>query len=143
MAQSTPTKVDLLPWVSFYHDLQLMIVRPRGVLDVPQVEKAVAMLELAEEHADKPFNRFTDLSHIDAVDLSFEFVFRISLHRRLFYSGHAPVKSAFYVTNEETTHVARTHALLTDHSPLHVKVFTEPEDAASWLGVSVGQLAQC
>jgi len=141
MAQSSPTKVDLLPWLSFHHDLQLMILHPRGVLDAAQVEKAVAMLELAEEHADKPFNRFTDLSHIDAVDLSFEFVFRVSLHRRLSYADHPPVKSAFYVTNEETAHVAKTHALLTDHSPLYVRVFTEPDPAANWLGVSVGQLA--
>jgi hypothetical protein len=34
----------------------------------------------------------------------------------------------------------RTHAIMTDHSPLQVKMFEEREAAATWLGVSINSL---
>src|SRR5213079_542814 len=51
-----------------------------------------------------------------------------------------PVKTAFYVTSPDTTHYAKLHAMLTDHSPLHVSLFTERDAAAKWLGVPVEAL---
>ena len=42
-------KLKLLPWVSFHHDLHLMIFRPRGIVDEPHIEKTVAMLEQVEQ----------------------------------------------------------------------------------------------
>jgi len=33
------------------------------------------------------------------------------------------------------------HAMLTDHSPLHVSLFTERAPAAKWLGVPIEALA--
>ena len=127
-------------WVSFHHDHRLMVFRPLGVLDEPEVEKTVAMLEQLEKEADQPFNRFSDLSKLDAIDLSFEFIFRISLHRRLIYSKHPPVRSAFYVTSPATARVVRAHAILTDRSPLKVKSFKDMVSAAKWLGVPVEEL---
>ena len=132
--------MKLLPWVSFHHDHRLMVLRPLGVLDEPQVEKTVAMLEQLEKEADQPFNRFSDLSKLDAIDLSFEFIFRISLHRRLTYSKHPPVRSAFYVTSPATARVVRAHAILTERSPLMVKSFKDVVSAAKWLGVPVEEL---
>ena len=126
--------------ILFQQDLHLMVYRPRGILGEKDVETIVAELEHLEDAADQPFYRYTDLSKIDAVDLRFEFIFRISLHRRRVYAKHPPTKSAFLVTSPATTRVARTHAILSDHSPLRVKLFKEIEPAAKWLGVSTEDL---
>ena len=67
--------MKLLPWTSFHHDLRLMVFRPRGILDEPQVEKVIAMLEKAEAEADRPFNRYSNLSKLDAVDLRMGLLF--------------------------------------------------------------------
>lgn len=133
-------RIRLPSGVSFRDDLRLMVWQPHGILDEPQVEKVISALERAEDEAEHPFNRYTDLSKIDAIDLDFGYIFRISLYRRLVYAKRSPVKSAFYVTNKATSHIASTHAMLTNHSPLSVKLFTELEAAAKWLGVAVDDL---
>lgn len=133
-------KLKLLPWVSFHHDIHLMIFRPRGILDEAHVEKTVAMLDRLEKDADKPFDRFNDLSKIDAVDLSFDFIFHISLHRRLTYAKFPPVKSAFLATSPATARITKTHIMLTDFSPLRVKMFKQIDAAAKWLEHSVEEL---
>src|SRR6186713_1580912 len=124
----------------FHHDLHLMIFRPRGILTKKRVDKDIAFLELAEDKAQRPFNRFTDLSEADVTRLQFQDVFKISLHRRLKYKKGPSVKSAFYVTDEEAARIVKTHALLTNYSPLVVKMFEEFPAAAKWLGVSVEDL---
>ena len=129
-------KLKLPPNVLFHHDLRLMVWRPRGVLSEKQVKPIVAFLEAAEERADKPFNRFADLSKLDAIDLNFHFVFHVSLHRRLVYAKHPPVKSAFYVTSQAVARIVRIHAIMTDRSPLKVSLFEDLAEAAEWLGVS-------
>jgi hypothetical protein len=126
--------------VLFRKELSLMVWKPHGVLDQALVNEIVAFVEAAEERVEKPFNRFIDLSALDAVDLNFNFVFHIALHRRLAFESHPPVKTAFYVTSPDTTHYAKLHAMLTDHSPLHVSLFTERAAAAKWLGVPVEAL---
>ena len=116
-------KMKLLPWVMFHHDIRLMVFRPKGVVDEPHIEKTIAMLEGVEEKADQPFDRYTDLSRLDAIDLSFKFIFRVSLHRRISYGKNPPVKSAFYVTSAATARVAKIHIMLTEHSALKVRMF--------------------
>ena len=133
-------KPRLPRWLAFHHDLHLMVSRPRGIIDEARIEEVVAALEQFENADHHPFNRYTDLSQIDAVDLHFKFIFHISLHRRLVYAKYPPVKSAFYVTSPATAHIVKMHAILTDHSPLRVKLFKEEEAAAKWLGVSVEEL---
>ena len=133
-------KTRLLPWVSFKHDLRLMIYRPHGVLNETELKKTVAMLEEVEKEDEAPFNRYSDLSQLDAVDLPLESLLRISLHRRLSYEKHPPVKSAFFVTSPATAQIVRTHAILTEHTPLQVKMFEQVEPAASWLGVEISDL---
>jgi len=50
-------------------------------------------------------------------------------------------KTAFYVTSPDTAHYPKLHAMLTDHSPLHVSLFTERAAAAKWLGVPLEALS--
>src|SRR5881227_616191 len=109
-----------------------MVWKPHGILDQALVNEIVAFVEAAEERAQKPFNRFADLSALDAVDLNFRFVFDVALHRRLAYAPNPPIKSAFYVTSPATTHYIKLHKLLTDHSPIGVSLFTEQGEAAKW-----------
>jgi hypothetical protein len=128
-------KFEFLSGVSFHSDLSLFVWQPRGILDEPHVEQLISHLEEAEDNAGRPFNRYTDLSKLDAVDLSFDYVFRVSLYRRVAYLERAIVKSAFYAVDRDTARLALTHAAVTDGSPLKVKLFLRKSAAAEWLGV--------
>ena len=121
--------------VLFRKELSLILWRPRGILDQRLVNEIVAFIETAERRANKPFNRFSDLSALDMVDLNFKFVFHIALHRRLSAAPKPAVKSAFYVTSPATKHYVKLHGMLTDYSPLDVSLFTDRAAAAEWLGV--------
>ncbi len=116
-------------------DQSLILWNPRGILDEATVNKVVAFIEAVERRNQQPLNRFADLSALDAVDLNFKFVFYVALGRRLSVKNKPAVKSAFYVTSSATAHYARLHAMLTDHSPLEVSLFTDRAAAAKWLGV--------
>jgi hypothetical protein len=117
-----------------------MIYRPRGILSEDKVATILEFLEQAENKAVRPFNRFTDLSKLDALDLDFKTMIRVSLHRRLFYAQFPPIKSAFYVTSPAAARVVKVHVILTDHSPLVVKMFKELIAAAKWLDVALNTL---
>src|SRR5213079_2117460 len=136
-AHSDRTNVmKLPPDVECVEAPSLFIWRPRGVLNEGLVNNIVVFVREQEESSGRPFNRFTDLSALDAVDLNFDYVFRIALYRRLSYAG-GKVKSAFYVASSDAEHYAKLHALLTDHSPLQVSIFTDRAAAAKWLDVPV------
>jgi hypothetical protein len=122
--------------VTFRSDLRLMIFRPRGVLNEEYLAAIVSFLENEEDRAEQPFNRFTDLSELDAIDLTLKSVINVSLHRRLTYARRPPVRSAFYTPNQATAKIIRVHELVTENSPLQVEMFTEIGKAAEWLGVS-------
>ena len=128
-------KIAIPESVQFHPDVHLMIFRHRGILDEESINQIVGFVEQEEIRADRPFNRFADLSQLDAVELDFSFIFRISLYRRLAYGNRAPVKSAFYVTSPATARIVRIHALMTDHSPLRVAMFHDVGEAAKWLEV--------
>jgi hypothetical protein len=132
--------MELPPDVDYIEDANLFIWRPRGVLNEGLVNNIIVFVREQEEALGRPFNRFTDLSAVDAVDLNFDYVFHIALYRRLSYAG-SKVKSAFYVSSSDAAHYAKLHALVTGYSRLQVQVFTELEAAAKWLGVPVESLA--
>ena len=123
--------------VAWWPDLHLFVWKPRGVLDEKAVNRIIRFIGNQEIALETPFNRFTDLSVLDAVELNFKFVFHVALYRRLSYMGRPPVKSAFFVTNPEAKHFVKLHLVLTDHSPLRVAVFEKPEAAAKWLEAPV------
>jgi hypothetical protein len=132
--------MKLPPDVECVEAASLFIWRPRGVLNEGLVNNIVVFVREQEESFGRSFNRFTDLSALDAVDLNFDYVFHIALYRRLSYAG-GKVKSAFYVSSSDAAHYAKLHALVTGYSRLQVQVFTELEAAAKWLGVPVESLA--
>jgi hypothetical protein len=130
------TVMNLPAGVECLQDASLLIWRPRGVLDEALVNKILAFVVDQEGKFGRSFNRFTDMAALDAVDLTFKYVFHVALYRRLSRAGRAAVKSAFLVTDPTMARYVKLHALMTDHSPLKVAMFEEYEAAAKWLDVS-------
>lgn len=132
--------MKLPPDVEFHDDIRLLIYRPRGVIDEAAVQRVVGVLEELEEKLQKPFNRFSDTLEAHDVELNFKYVIQVSLCRRLSYAGHPPVKSAILATDATMIHYARLHALLTQGSPINVRVFKDRQGAAHWLGLPIERL---
>lgn len=117
-------------------DVKLFVWHPRGVLNEAILNKILAFAAAQEGRFGRPFNRFTDLSLIDAVDLTFKYVFHFALYRRLSRIGRETIKSAILVTSPEVARYVKLHALVTERSPLQVKMFKDYGAAAKWLEVS-------
>jgi hypothetical protein len=132
--------MKLPPEVEFQEDIRLLIYRPRGVIDEDALKKIVSVLEELEGTLQTPFNRFSDTLAADEVELNFKYVIQVSLCRRLSYAGHPPIKSAILATDSTMIHYARLHALLTQGSPINVRVFNDRQEAADWLGVPIQRL---
>ena len=133
--------MKLAPDVEFDDDIRLLIYRPRGVIDEAAVQKVVDVLEDLEARLQAPFNRFSDTLAADEVELNFKYVIQVSLCRRLAYAGHPPVKSAILARDSTMIHYARLHALLTQGSPINVRIFKDRQEAGKWLGVPIERLA--
>ena len=99
------------------------------------VNKIIEFIGDKEATSQQPFNRFTDTLGVDTIDLNFRYVFHVSLFRRLSYAGRPPVKSAILVPTIAKARYSKLHALLTQGSPLQVRIFEEREAAARWLAV--------
>src|SRR4051794_11016417 len=130
-------KMTLLPEVEFHEDVRLLVYRPKGRLNKATVNKIVFIVEDLEAKSQEPFNRFFDTLRHDEVELNFRYVIQISLHRRRSYAGRPPVKSAILATDSTIIHYGRLHALLTQGSPINVRIFQEFDAAAGWLGVPI------
>ena len=127
--------------VEFYEDVRLLIYRPRGLIDEAAVNKIVAVIEEIEAATQEPFNRFTDASEAEEIELNFRYVIDVSLHRRQAHAGRVPVKSAILATDSMLVHYARLLVMLTEGSSIKVRVFQDREEAAQWLGVPVEFIA--
>jgi hypothetical protein len=134
--------MNLAPDVEFHEDIRLLIYRPQGLLNEAAINKVLISLEDLEAKLQEPFNRFTDTLAADEVELNFKYIIQVSLCRRLSYAGHPPVKSAILATDSTMIHYARLHALLTQGSPINVRVFKDRKEAADWLNVPVERLMQ-
>src|SRR5215813_4926380 len=129
--------MKLLPELEFQEDIRLLIYRPRGLVNEAALNKTLSALEDLEANLQEPFNRFSDTLAADEVELNFKYVIQFSLHRRLAYAGHPPVKSAILATDSTMIHYGKMHAVLTQGSPIKVRVFQDRKEAADWLGVPV------
>ena len=130
----------LPPEIQFYEDAHLLVYRPHGLLNEASVNKVISLIEDLEEKLKEPFDRFFDTLAADEVELNFKYVIQVSLCRRLAYAGHPPVKSAILARDSTMIHYARLHALLTQGSPINVRVFKDRQEAADWLNVPIERL---
>ena len=133
--------MKLLPELEFQEDIRLLIYRPRGLVNEAALNKTLSALEDLEANLQEPFNRFSDTLAADEVELNFKYVIQFSLHRRLAYAGHPSVKSAILATDSTMIHYGKMHAVLTQGSPIRVRVFQDRKEAADWLGVPVERLS--
>jgi hypothetical protein len=127
--------------IELHEDIRLLIYRPRGLLSEASVDRVVTLLAELETNLKEPFNRFSDTSAIDRVELNYQYVIQISLYRVLSYADRPPVKSAMLATDSAIGHYFQLHAIITEDSPINVRIFREREEAAKWLGVPVERLA--
>jgi hypothetical protein len=109
-------------------------------LDESTVNKILRVLGDLEGSLQEPFNRFLDTLETDEVELNFRYIIHISLYRRLSYAGHPPVKSAILATQEAMIHYGKLHAVITQGSPIKVRIFQDREEVAKWLGVPIDLL---
>ena len=128
--------------IEFHEDIRLFIYRPRGLLDEASVDEAVNVLAQLEEKLKEPFNRFSDTSEIDRVELNYRYVIYVSLHRVLSYADRPPVKSAILAPDSAIGHYFQLHAIITEESPINVRIFREREHAAKWLGLPLERLTE-
>ena len=126
--------------VEFHEDIRLLIYRPRGLLDETTINKIVSIIGDLETKLQEPFNRFFDTLGHDEVELNFRYVIQISLHRVLSYGDRPPVKSAILATDSTIAHYCQLHAIITEDSPINVRIFQKREDAAKWLCVPIERL---
>ena len=132
--------MKLLPEIEFHEDIRLLVWRPRGLLDEAAINKVLSALEDLEARLQEPFNRFSDTLAAGEVELNFKYVIQFSLHRRLSYTGRPRVKSAILASDSTMIHYAKLHAVLTQGSPINVRIFKDGNEAAKWLGVPIGSL---
>ena len=133
-------KIVLPPDVEFHEDVRLLVYRPRGLVNKAAVDKIISVVGELETTLKEPFNRFSDTVAADAIDLNFEHIIRVSLYRRRFYGNRPPIKSAILATDATLIHYGKVHALLTQGSPINVRVFQNRNEAAQWLGVPIDRL---
>ena len=129
--------MKLPPEIEFHQDIRLLIYRPHGLIDEAALNEVINVIEGLEAASQEPFNRFSDTSETHEVELNFQYVIQVSLHRRLAHAGRAPVKSAILATDSTLVHYARLLILLTQGSSIKVRVFQDRKEAAEWLGVPV------
>jgi hypothetical protein len=134
-------KMKLPTDVEFHEDIRLLIYRPRGVLNEASVNKIIEIIDDLETRFEEPFNRFFDTLGHDEVELNFRYIIHISLHRVLSYMDRPPVKSAILATDTTIIHYCQLHAIITEDSPITVRIFQQREEAAKWLGVPMGRVA--
>jgi hypothetical protein len=128
------------PDIQFHEDIRLLVFQPRGLLNEATVNKIITVIGELEAKLKEPFNRFSDTLGHDEIELNFRYVLHVSLYRRLTYMGRPPIKSAILATNSTIVHYGRLHALLTQGSPIKVRIFQDRQEAAQWLDVPIARL---
>ena len=133
--------MKLPPEVQFHEDIRLLVYRPRGLLDETTINRIVSIIGDLEAKLQEPFNRFFDTLGHDEVELNFRYVIKVSMYRVLSYGDRPQVKSAILATDSTIGHYFQLHAIITEDSPINVRIFQKREDAAKWLGVPIERLA--
>src|SRR5215475_6494833 len=110
-------EIDLPPEIEFHEDIRLFIYKPRGLLDEVEVSRAVNVLGELEKNQKEPFNRFSDTSEIERIELNYHYVIQVSLYRVMTYGDRPPVKSAMLATDSTVAHYFQLHAIITKDSP--------------------------
>jgi hypothetical protein len=118
----------------------LLVARPKGILDVETAERIVEFVELKEEQVETGFNRFCDLTLLDGIDLLPSEVLQLAVRRREFNPNTIHVKSAFLAVDAHAFEVACMYERLLNSPRIEVRVWSNLQAAADWLGVQLDKL---
>ena len=132
--------MKLPPDIQFHEDIHLLVYRPSGSLNEAAVNKVIKVIGELEAKLEEPFDRFFDTLGHDQVELNFRYIIHVSLYRRLSYEGRPPIKSAILATDSTIIHYGKLHAVLTQGSPINVRLFRDREEAAQWLNLPIVRL---
>ena len=104
--------------VIFHEDIDLLVWKPVGIVTEPIVNTILSFLDHHETAHPRPFNRFTDTSAQEAMELNHEYVFQVALYRRMVFADRPPAKSAFYVIKPEIAQLIRREQVRTTSASL-------------------------
>ena len=118
----------------------LMVARPKDILDARTAEGIVEFIEIKEEQSESGFNRFCDLTCLEGIQLTATEVQSLAARRRDFNPNDIRVKSAFLASHPLTYGIARMYEQILNSPRIEVRVFSDLETAATWLGVKPDRL---
>jgi len=118
----------------------LMVARPKGTLDASESIRIVEFIEIKEVESETGFNRFCDLTGLDGVHLSFADISALAARRAKFNPNDIHVKSALLAMHPLASAIARMYEELLCSERIEVRVFSNLEDSADWLGVKPDRL---
>jgi hypothetical protein len=118
----------------------LLVARPSGIVNAEVAEGIVEFVEIKEEQLEMGFNRFCDLTGLEGIDLRSEDVRHLADRRSAFNPNQVHVKSAFLATDPLTFGIARMYEQLLNSPRIAVRVWSDIQAAADWLGVKPAKL---
>jgi len=81
--------MKLPPDVYLRAESDLLLWKPRGVLNEKVINQIIAFIREDEATADAHKLRFIDTSVLTAIDLNFRYVFHVAIYRRIVAQGSA------------------------------------------------------
>ncbi len=118
----------------------LLVARPGGILDAEMAEGIIEFVEIKESQLEMGFDRFCDLTELEGITLLSRDVHRFADRRRAFNPNEVRVKSAFLATDPLALGIARMYEQLLNSPRIVVRVWSDIQEAADWLGVRAARL---
>jgi hypothetical protein len=113
----------------------LLVARPQGILDVRTAEEIIKFVEIKEVAIETGFNRFCDLTYLAKIRLSPAHVLPLAARRGAFNPNDIHVKAAFFATDILGLKIANMYKRLLNSPRIEVRVWSNIQEAADWLGV--------
>lgn len=114
---------------------ELLVCRLKGFLDAKEAARILDFIDIKELESETGFNRFCDLTRLGEIHLTPVDVIHMADRRRAFNPNEVHVKSAFLAPEPLAFGIASMYGQLLDSKRIEVRVWTDIQSAADWLGV--------
>jgi hypothetical protein len=118
---------------------KLLVARPKGVFDAATAEKIIEFIELKEAEEETGFNRFCDLSCLEGIYLSPLGVATGSPAPGV-QAKRYPRQNCLFRNSSLAYGIARMYERMLDSPGIDVRVWSNKQAAADWLGVNQDKL---
>lgn len=126
--------------ITVAEDDSLLVARPTGVFDMKLAEEIVHFIEVWEVAHQEGFDRFCDLTGLDAIRLSASDIRQIATRRRLFNPNQVPVRTAFLADTPIAFATVAIYQDLLNSPRITVRAFRSIAEASGWLRVEPRKL---